>query len=58
MEQVKKIIVSIQLNEEEIELGELISEARFIYFKYYDSFIILLGHRKKELLVSIFLLDN
>jgi serine/threonine-protein kinase HipA len=36
---VKKIIVSIQFNEEEIELGELVSDNKRIYFKYYLSFI-------------------
>ena len=39
MEHVKKIIVSIQFNENEIELGELVSEGRDIYFKYYTDFI-------------------
>ncbi|MGL4598371.1 MAG: type II toxin-antitoxin system HipA family toxin [Bacteroidia bacterium] len=39
MEHVKKIHVAIQLQGEEIELGELISEGRSIYFKYYTSFI-------------------
>ena len=39
MTNIKKIIVSIQLNEEEIELGELISDSKLIYFKYYASFI-------------------
>jgi serine/threonine-protein kinase HipA len=39
MEHVKKIIVSIQFNDDEIELGELVSEGRDIYFKYYTDFI-------------------
>jgi len=39
MEHVKKIIVSILFNEEEIELGELVSEAKDIYFKYYADFV-------------------
>src|ERR1035437_4047455 len=39
MTHVKKIIVSIQLNEEEIELGELVSDGKLIHFKYYLSFI-------------------
>ncbi len=39
MEHVKKIIVSIQFNENEVELGELVSEGRAIYFKYYTDFI-------------------
>ena len=39
MEHVKKIIVSIQFSKSEIELGELVSEGRDIYFKYYTDFI-------------------
>ena len=39
MEDIKKIIVSIHLGGKEIEVGELISEAKKIYFKYYTSFI-------------------
>ena len=39
MEHVKKIIVSIQFSKNEIELGELVSEGRDIYFKYYTAFI-------------------
>ncbi len=39
MESVKKIIVSIQLAGKELEVGELISEEKKIYFKYYASFI-------------------
>jgi len=39
MEYVKKIIVSIQFSKNEIELGELVSEGRDIYFKYYTDFI-------------------
>lgn len=39
MEHIEKIIVSIQLNEEEIEVGELASDAKNIYFKYYTDFI-------------------
>lgn len=39
MEHVKKILVSIQFNENEIELGELVSDGRNIYFKYYIDFI-------------------
>lgn len=39
MEHVKKIIVSIQFNESDIELGELVSEGPDIYFKYYTDFI-------------------
>jgi len=39
MEHVKKIIVSIQFGKNEIELGELVSEGRDIYFKYYTDFI-------------------
>jgi serine/threonine-protein kinase HipA len=39
MEHIKKIIVSIQFSKNEIELGELVSEGRDIYFKYYTDFI-------------------
>lgn len=35
MEHVEKIIVSIQLNEVEISVGELASDSKNIYFKYY-----------------------
>ncbi len=36
---VKKLIVSISLGEQEIDLGELVSAKRKIYFKYYPGFI-------------------
>jgi serine/threonine-protein kinase HipA len=39
MNHVKKIVVSILLLKEEIEVGELIAEGRDIYFKYYAEFI-------------------
>lgn len=39
MEHVKKIIVSICLDHKEIEVGELISAGKSIYFKYYPSFV-------------------
>ncbi len=39
MEQVKKIVVSIQFDAEAIEVGELVSENRLIYFKYYPQFV-------------------
>ncbi len=39
MEHVKKIRVGLLLQGEELELGELVSDARTIYFKYYTSFI-------------------
>jgi serine/threonine-protein kinase HipA len=39
MEFIKNIIVSIQFNVTEIEVGELISEGRDIYFKFYTDFI-------------------
>lgn len=39
MEQIKKIIVSIHLGGKEMEVGELVSADRKIYFKYYTSFI-------------------
>tara|TARA_B100000809_G_scaffold119529_1_gene117785 strand:+ start:16642 stop:17874 length:1233 start_codon:yes stop_codon:yes gene_type:complete len=39
MDRIKKIIVSIQFSEKEIELGELVDDSGSIYFKYYTSFI-------------------
>ncbi len=39
MEHVKKLIVSIQFDGAEIDLGELVSDSRQIYFKYYPDFI-------------------
>ena len=36
---IKKLVVSIQLGGQELELGELIAEGKKIYFKYYASFI-------------------
>lgn len=39
MEQVKKIIVSIQFDAEEIEVGELVSDDKLIYFKYNQAFL-------------------
>lgn len=36
---IEKIVVSIQFNKEEIEVGELVSRDNRIYFKYYPSFI-------------------
>ncbi len=36
---VKKLIVSISLDRQEIELGELVISERKIYFRYYPSFI-------------------
>ena len=39
MNHVKKIIVSIQFDEKEIEVGELVSDTKNIYFKYYADFI-------------------
>jgi len=36
---VKKIDVSIQLGGKKIEVGEIVSEGKEIYFKYYPSFI-------------------
>ena len=35
----KKIYVSIQFDAEEIEVGELVSENKLIYFKYYPQFV-------------------
>lgn len=39
MQHIEKIIVSIQLNEEEIAVGELAKDGKNIYFKYYTDFI-------------------
>jgi len=39
MEHVKNLIVSIQFDGAEMELGELVSDSRQIYFKYYPDFI-------------------
>jgi serine/threonine-protein kinase HipA len=39
MESIKKIIVSIQFNKSEMELGELVIGGRDIYFKYFTDFI-------------------
>jgi serine/threonine-protein kinase HipA len=39
MDRIKKIVVSIQFSEKEIELGELVDDSGSIYFKYYTSFI-------------------
>ncbi|MEY3238620.1 MAG: hypothetical protein RIR11_58 [Bacteroidota bacterium] len=39
METIKKIYVSIQFDAEEIEVGELVSENKLIYFKYYPRFV-------------------
>ncbi|MBA7566676.1 hypothetical protein ES708_08371 [subsurface metagenome] len=36
---VEKLIVSISLGRQEIELGELVSLRKKIYFKYYPEFI-------------------
>ncbi len=46
MENVEKIIVFIQFNEEEIPVGELVSEGKNIYFKYNADF------RKRGLEIS------
>jgi serine/threonine-protein kinase HipA len=39
MEHVEKLIVSIQLNTTEVELGELVATKTGIYFKYHSDFI-------------------
>ena len=39
MEHVRKLIVSIQFDAERIEVGELLSDQKRIYFKYYPSFL-------------------
>lgn len=38
MEPVKKIFVSIQFDAGEIAVGELVSDDKLIYFKYYQEF--------------------
>jgi serine/threonine-protein kinase HipA len=39
MAQVKKIVVSIQFDAEEIEVGKLVSDDKQIYFRYYPEFL-------------------
>lgn len=39
MEHVKKLVVSLRFDAEEIEVGELVSDGRLIYFRYYPAFI-------------------
>ncbi len=39
MNPIKKIYVSIQFDAEDIEVGELVSEDKIIYFRYYPSFV-------------------
>ena len=39
MEQIKKLLVSIRLANEEVSIGELVSVSKGIYFKYFPSFI-------------------
>jgi serine/threonine-protein kinase HipA len=39
MGRIKKIIVSIQFDKAEIEVGELISEQKHIFFRYYPDFL-------------------
>ena len=39
MQTIKQLIVSLNLEEEEIPVGELVSDSKEIYFKYYPSFI-------------------
>lgn len=48
MEQIKKIFVSIQFDAAEIEVGELVRDDKWIYFKYYPEFL------KKGLEISPF----
>lgn len=48
MRNVKRLIVSISLQGEELEIGELVNEQRKIYFKYYPEFI------EKGMLISPF----
>lgn len=39
MEPVRKIFVSLQFEDNEIELGELVSDVNRIYFRYYTDFV-------------------
>jgi serine/threonine-protein kinase HipA len=39
MAQIKKIFVSIQFDAEAFEVGELVSDNKLIYFKYYPQFV-------------------
>ncbi len=39
MEPIKKIVVFIQFDAEEMELGELVRSDKWIYFKYYQEFL-------------------
>jgi len=39
MEHIEKIFVSIEFDNEEIEVGELIQDGRNIYFKYHQDFV-------------------
>ncbi|TAF31600.1 MAG: type II toxin-antitoxin system HipA family toxin [Cytophagales bacterium] len=39
MKPIKKIVVSIQLDAEAMEVGELVSNDRLLYFKFYPSFV-------------------
>lgn len=39
MDHIKKLIVSLQFDQSAIEVGELVGNAKGIYFKYYPSFI-------------------
>ncbi len=39
MKPIKKILVSIQFDAEALEVGELVSNSRLLYFKYYPSFV-------------------
>ena len=39
MKNIKRLIVSVELDGKEVEVGELVSDAGKIYFKYYTNFI-------------------
>lgn len=39
MESIKKVVVFIQFDAEEMELGELVRSDKWIYFKYYQEFL-------------------
>jgi serine/threonine-protein kinase HipA len=39
MATIEKIIVSLEFNSEEIAVGELVSDEKNIYFRYFQEFI-------------------
>jgi serine/threonine-protein kinase HipA len=39
MEHIKKLVVTMRFDENELEVGELVSDSRNIYFRYYPDFV-------------------